>query len=378
MPLTQLQVSGYRSIRRLTLPLKRINVLVGANGSGKSNLYRSLYLVCAAANGTLARTIAAEGGLPSALWAGKRTKTEEPKIRITVEIDEDTEYVLTFGRVPISERPGMMADFCNDLDIKQEQVTTINHRGKRTSLVQRRGRLTTMLDTDGRTANYPFSVAANESILSELREPHRFPELAELRQRFLACRFYHHFRVDADSPLRQPQVGILTPVMAHDGVDVACALATIMAMDGPATVHNAFEAAFPGARLIVNSEYGEFDLQVEMPGVDRPFQAIELSDGTLQYACLLAALLSPRPPELLAINEPEASMHEDLMEPLARLIVQASKKSQLWITTHSRPLAAAIAKYGKSESIELIKISGQTCISNREPEDDEEEDDASY
>ena len=288
MPITQLHVSGYRSIRRLTVPLKQINVLVGANGSGKSNLYRALFLVAAAANGSLARTIAEEGGLPSALWAGRRTKTEEAKIRIAVEIDEDTEYVLKFGRVAISQRPGLLGNFSNDLDIKQEQLITVNHRGKRTALVQRKGGMTTLLDVDGRTVTYPSSVAANESILTALREPHRFPELAQLRERFLACRFYHHFRLDAESPLRQPQVGILTPVMSHDGTDVACALATIMAMDGPATVHEAFEAAFPGARLIVNSECGEFDLQVKMPGVCRPFQAIELSDGTLQYACLLA------------------------------------------------------------------------------------------
>jgi predicted ATPase len=84
MPLTQLEVSGYRSIRRLSLPLQQINVIVGANGSGKSNLYRALFLVCAAANGTLAKTIAEEGGLPSALWAGNRTKKEAAGVRIAV------------------------------------------------------------------------------------------------------------------------------------------------------------------------------------------------------------------------------------------------------------------------------------------------------
>lgn len=382
MPLTRLEVSGYRSIRRLTMPLKQINVLVGANGCGKSNLYRSLYLVCAAANGTLARTIAEEGGLPSVLWAGKRTKKEDADVKIAVEIDEDTNYLLRFGRIAMNERPDesnvasiSLANFRNDLDIKEELVTTVNHRGKKISLVHRRGRAATLLDADGRSVSYPLSLSSNESILSELREPHRFPELAELRQRFLNCRFYHQFRVDSESPLRQSQVGILTPVMAHDGSDVASALATIVAMNEGSALHKAFEDAFPGSSLIIDSEDGHFEVTVKIPGLYRTFRAVELSDGTLQYLCLLAALLTPRPPSLLAINEPESSIHEDLMEPLGKLIVKAAQNTQLWITTHSRELALSIKKHGHCDSVELNKINGETCIGNHFIEDDDGEED---
>ena len=63
-----------------------------------------------------------------------------------------------------------------------------------------------------------------------------------------------------------------------------------------------------------------------MPGILRPLEARELSDGTLRYLCLIAALLSPRPATLLALNEPEMSLHPELMQPLAELIVLASPR----------------------------------------------------
>jgi len=72
MAITDLTVSGYRSIRDIHLNLGAVNVLVGPNGCGKSNLYRSMYLLHAAASGELARAIAEEGGMPSVLWAGPR------------------------------------------------------------------------------------------------------------------------------------------------------------------------------------------------------------------------------------------------------------------------------------------------------------------
>lgn len=99
-----------------------------------------------------------------------------------------------------------------------------------------------------------------------------------------------------------------------------------------------------------------------MPNFQRPFDAKELSDGTLQYLCLLAALLSPRPPALLALNEPETSVHPDLFQPLARLIADAAQHSQLWITTHARDLSDYILEYTGEAPIELTKSFGATEV----------------
>jgi predicted ATPase len=113
-----------------------------------------------------------------------------------------------------------------------------------------------------------------------------------------------------------------------------------------------------------------------MPGLLRPLDATELSDGTLRYLCLLAALMSPRPPRLLALNEPETSLHPDLLDGLAQMIVRASKHSQMWITTHSPELARLIESHSGHPSIELELIDGETSVCSTEEEaDDEEEDD---
>src|SRR5947199_8253644 len=71
--LTTLAISNYRSLRDVTLPLERLNVVTGANGSGKSNLYRALRLLADVAQGRVVSSIAREGGLQSTLWAGPET-----------------------------------------------------------------------------------------------------------------------------------------------------------------------------------------------------------------------------------------------------------------------------------------------------------------
>jgi predicted ATPase len=94
----------------------------------------------------------------------------------------------------------------------------------------------------------------------------------------------------------------------------------------------------------------------------RPLGLTELSDGTLRYLCLIAALLSPRPPALLALNEPETSLHPDLLSPLGQLIARAARESQLWITTHSRALAEHVERLSGETPVELRLVDGETRL----------------
>jgi predicted ATPase len=201
-------------------------------------------------------------------------------------------------------------------------------------------------------------------VLSQLREPHLYPELSSLRAEMSQWRFYHHFRTDHESPLRHPQVGVRTPVLSHDGRDLAAALQTILEIGQEEDLRESIRQAFPGAALEIDHDEasGMFAVQLRMPGLKRTLHARELSDGTLRYLCLMAALLSPRPPALLALNEPETSLHPDLLEPLAKQMVNASKHSQLWVVTHSQQLAELVEKYSDESPIRLELSGGETRV----------------
>lgn len=363
MAIKSLYVAGYRSVREINLKMSRINVLVGPNGCGKSNLYRALYLLSSAASGQFARALAEEGGMPSVLWAGERGKGP---VRMTVSARfDDLEYELSCGLAP----PAASA-FALDPYIKEETLRFVEGK-KRTEIMKRANGMVTARDDQGNRASFPFAVSDSESVLTEIREPHRFPVLSAVRQEFLSWRFYHQFRTDADSPLRHPQVGVRTPVLDHEGRNLAAALRTIIEIGNRPALFEAIDAAFPGAELIIESAQARFSLALLMPEFKRPFEARELSDGTLHYLGLLAALLSPRPPSLVALNEPETSIHPDLIGPLAKLIVRASKESQVWITTHSQELARTIQNASGILPIQLQKLRGETrIVDGNEGEDD--------
>jgi predicted ATPase len=354
MPIEKIIVEGYRSVRNLFLKLGQVNLIVGANGCGKTNLYRAVYLLQAAAEGNLARSLAEEGGMPSVTWAGDRYKNDPVRVNIGVVTDQ-FEFQLSLG-LPV---PGRSA-FDRDPVIKEEHLWYI-HKKKRAPWLDRGNTYAKVRDSEGEFGSYPSAVELTESALSEFRDPVRFPILASVRQEFSGWRFYHQFRTDFESPLRRPQGGCRTPILSSDGADLAAALQTITESGDGEALTKSIHDAFPGAALSCVGA-GGFVVSLDFPEFKRPFSAKELSDGTLKYLCLLAALLTPRPPGLMCLNEPEASLHPDLMPPLARLIALASKNTQLWITTHSELLAQEVKRLTGAEPIRLEKHNGETKV----------------
>jgi len=330
--LRELRVSGYRSLRQIALELSPLTVVVGANGTGKTNLYQALQLLASAAQGTLAQFLAAQGGLPSAMWAGPRRRQESHRIELWIDL-EDLVFELQLGVVPPPQ-----GAFALDPDVKEERVH-VRDGSKLHSVAERKANSAWSRDAEGKRTPFPFQLWGGESMLAQVVEPQRFPLLAELRARLGRWRSYHAFRTDADAPARQPQVGVRTPALAHDGRDLAAALMTIREIGDGAPLDEAISHAFHDASLELTSDSGRFSFRLQVPGLLRPLEPSEASDGTLRFLFLLAALLSPRPPPFLALNEPETSLHPDMLEPLARLIVSASKRGQVFVVTHSDALA---------------------------------------
>jgi predicted ATPase len=278
--LTDFHIKNYRSVREAWLKLPQVTVIVGANGSGKSNLYRAMYLVSTVTTGQLARSVAEEGGLESIIWSGKYGNHDEYKVNMSVKFNE-LQYDLTLGM--LGEGFGV---FEKDLQIQRERVYHFT-KGVKSRILYRSKQTIQARDASGQTGDYTMRVGVNESVLSGLREPDKYPQLSKLRHEILGWRFYHHFRTDKESPLRRPQPAVVTPVMAHDGSDLISAIATIRHWGEWHRFERSLDEAFPGAMLIINQTRNALRLAMKYPGIERPLDASELSDGTLQYLCLL-------------------------------------------------------------------------------------------
>jgi len=369
--LTTLAIANYRSLRSLTLPLGRLNLITGANGSGKSNLYRALRLLAETAHGGVVNALAREGGLSSTLWAGPERITrrmqlgevpiqggprQEPVALKLGFAGNDYGYAIDLG-LPV---PAPTA-FSADPEIKREAIWAGPFLRSSNALVDRHGAVAKV--KDGRS----WRVVAKhlnpfESMFTQLADPERAPEVLTMREMIRGWRFYDHFRSDRDAPARSMQLGTRTPVLSHDGSDLAAAWQTIREIGDRAALDQAVDDAFPGASVEVAISDGRFGLVFKQHGLLRPLSASELSDGTLRYLLWIAALHTPRPPSLMVLNEPETSLHPDLLPALARLIGKAATKSQLWVISHASRLIAALEDLPICNAIALEKELSQTRI----------------
>ncbi len=352
--LERIHIRGYRSLRELRLPLGGLTVVTGRNGVGKSNLYRALFLIQRLADGRFAETIAAEGGMPRILWAGKRRNDEPNRVEWQLH-HTGFEYAISCGLIPTA--PGDVTEFKTDPDIKSE---SLHYTAKSRLMAERKGPSISLRNAEGKMERSPLPVHAPESMLSEVRDSIQHPALAAARETFLSWRFYHQFRTDADSPMRRPQVGFWSPVLAHDGRNLAATLQSIRESGKADRLDGIVETAFPGLSWSAVDGRGTFQLRMEKPHLKRSFEAAELSDGTLRFFCLCAALLTEKPPPFLVINEPETSLHADLLVPLADLIAATPESTQLLVVTHSTELADLISERREAKRVELVSYKDET------------------
>ncbi|MEM7474671.1 MAG: AAA family ATPase [Planctomycetota bacterium] len=368
----RIAIAGYRSIRALTISLGQLNVVTGPNGCGKSNLYRALGLLSNTAQGQLVASLAREGGLSSVLWAGPES--------MSGSMQAGTQPVQgTLRKKPVALKLGIAAEpfsYCFDLGLPVPSASMFSRdpEMKRECLWRGIGMDAPSLCADrkkstlrcrsagGKWQDVDMLLHGQSSMLSEYLDPFGAPEIILMKQVLASWRFYDTFRTDSDSPARRVQPGTFTPVMASDGSNLAAALQTVREIGDSDQLNALIDQAFPGCRARVVSTDSGLELLLDQPGMLRELSVAEVSDGTLRFLLLVTALLSPRPPAFLVLNEPENSLHPELIPALATLISKAAERSQVLVVSHSQALVSALEEHEDCVSLHLQKKLGETTL----------------
>lgn len=291
--LKTLAIGNYRSLRDFVMPLGELNVITGPNGSGKSSIYRALRLLADTAQGGVIGSLAREGGISSTLWAGPesfsrdeksgerpvhgKNRTEPVALKLGFPSD-DLSYAIDLG-LPKPSR----SLFGRDPEIKMECIWHGTALRPSSVLVDRRGPMVRVRRANGDWDIVSSRLQPFESMMERIADPHRAAEVLFLRDQMRTWRFYDHFRTDFGSPARQPQVGTYTPVLSHDGRDLAAAMQTIIEIGDARGLASGIDDAFPGSTLVVNAADERMSVELRQEGLLRPLSSAELSDGTLRY-----------------------------------------------------------------------------------------------
>ena len=347
----------------LTLDLEPLNVLIGPNGSGKSNLLDGMELL-KSAPAQLTAPIRSGGGIRNWIWGRQpgptacvETILENPSdnrhlLRHRIEFRESEQTFRLVDERVENERPDSGHD---------EPFFFYRFQDGRPAL--------SVKDEDSRRLLRREDVADDESILSQRKEPDQYPELAHLNSIYEGISLYRDWGFGRKAPFRQPQSTDVRPTpLREDFSNLGMFLNRIR--QDPRTKSKLIECltdAYEGlSDFELNFEGGS--VQVFFSEGDLPVPATRLSDGSMKYLCLLAILLNPHPPPIVCIEEPEMGMHPDLLPKIADLMVEASQRSQLIVTTHSDVLVDELADQPES-IIVCEKHAGNTSMTRLDPEE---------
>jgi len=342
MRILELTVEGFRSLKKVTWEPGRLNVVIGPNGTGKSNLLRLLELVSVAARGGLSKHVQAGGGMEPILWDGQ---ARELSVRVVMSPDDDRRdderdsltYELLLGRLG-----GTSSYRINHELLGNYYRFDRGEKPRPFKLIERRPGHFRVFDKDERELVAPEEdVPEDETYLSLAAGPFTSNPLIPPYQKNLAAwSVYHDVHVDREAPMRSPVVTKLERRVTPNGQNLVNVLHTLYSEDREFKneINLAMRAAFGDEfeELVFSPAADQrIQLRVQWRHLSRQQSAADLSDGTLRFLFLLAVLASPSAAPVIAIDEPETGLHPGMLPIVAEYAVEASRRSQVILTTHS-------------------------------------------
>ncbi|MCH7725089.1 MAG: AAA family ATPase [Planctomycetes bacterium] len=362
--LNRIDIEGFRSLRKQTWHPGELNVLIGPNASGKSNLLRALQMVSFAATGKLGEFVQQEGGMAPICW-NRNSKS----VRVALELRTDgheqgdsdaLSYEFTLSRV------GSTAYQIGDEQLT-ESLFQDGTQVRAECLLRRAPESAELFSTEhGHFVSPKDLPNAQETFLSMISDAFAVnPNVAEFRVLLSQWKIFEPFRTDRAATVREPQVARVSHHVGPWGQNLPRVLHTLCnsSRDFEEGINQAMQAAFGE----------EFEKLVFPPAADQRIQlgirwkslgnyslASELSDGTLRFLYLVAVLVDPNPLPLIVIDEPELGLHPSMLPIVAELAVDAATRSQIVFTTHSTDFLDAFPRDSAPKVTVVKLVNGET------------------
>ncbi|MBN2563358.1 MAG: AAA family ATPase [Phycisphaerae bacterium] len=356
------------------LPLHDLNVLIGPNGSGKSNLIEAIGLLNAAPT-HLAEPVRDGGGIREWLWKGAPDATAS--IGVTVAFPKGkhrlrhvlgfTESAQKFHLVDERiERPVVVIRIKRPRNVsrtsspRKSQKPQLYYDYREGHPIIMRGNM--------RLKPHADRFDPNESIVSQRKDPDQYPEITYLGQSYSRFRLYREWSFGRYTAPRQPQkADERNDFLKPDATNLGLMLNRLRRnADVKRNLLEHLQELYDGIEdYDVSVEGGTVQVFFHESGLKDQIPATRLSDGTLRYLCLLVILCNPDPGPLVCIEEPELGLHLDILPTIAKLLREASEKTQLIVTTHSDILVDALTETPESVVV-CEKHEGQTVMQRLE------------
>ena len=368
----RLKISGMLSFgpEGIDLPMERLNVLIGPNGSGKSNFIEALALLQAAPH-DLSAPVRRVGGISEWLWKGdseREIATVEavvsylnrlaPLRHTILMVRQGERFEVGYENI-VEERIGTDADKSNANVYYRTNGDTVELSAVPEELGGRR----VMRSLDRAT------VRRGESILSQREDPDIYPEISGLQTQYRRIAMYRNWEFGPDAGLRRsPRADEPSTFLTERGENLPLVLSTLRGRQRQAFVRS-LQQLYDGIdNFQVEVRGGRAELFIVERGAgERYIPASRLSDGTLRYMALAAILMDPEPPPLVVIEEPELGLHPDVVLSISEMLIKASQRTQLVVTTHSTGLIDALSDHPSSVVV-CEKDNGASVFQRLEPE----------
>jgi len=372
MKILDLKIEGFRSLKSVHWQPGDVNVLIGPNAGGKSNLLQALEMIAESSKGKLAEFVKKQGGMQSIVWNGK--------------VD-----VIKFG----IETPHTHQEAINRKDYSILYQFNIERLGKTSSCTLQKEYFYSIVPDSPRTDTPPIfcrnniegankintydiqafetNLKENETALSDAEIVFREEAwIHKYRRHLSSWKIHSYFNTGPNSTIRQPIVASYETQVNPDGENLCSVIHSLYEenRDFHDEINSGIKAAFPDFEklsFVSAGGDGRIQLSIWWKSLDKPQSAANLSDGTLRFLYLLTILADPEPPSLIAIDEPEAGLHPRMLPIIAEYALEASRRTQVVLATHSPEMLSAFGKRQTEVTVTVAEWEeGQTKLKTLE------------